>query len=126
MKECVAASTLLPLDNTADVSLRNLFTHKLASPTQQHDLLIGECDFKIYVQHMYLSNSSVKPTASYFNLHKKVRENEVLSVFPPGWYPDVAIIEGMLMINTTPLRIHTKMVDTKHVLVKYSGCYLNI
>ena len=67
MKECIDGSALLPLDNTADVSLRNPFTHKLASPTQQHNLLnftsIGECDFKIYVQQMYLGNSSVKPTA---------------------------------------------------------------
>ena len=72
MKECIAASALLPLDNTADVSLRNPFTHKLASPAQQHDLLnftsIGECDFKIYVQHMYLGNSSVKPTARQHRL----------------------------------------------------------
>ena len=72
MKECIAASALLPLDNTADVSLRNSFTHKLASPAQQHDLLnftiIGECHFNIYVQHMYLGNSSVKPTARQHRL----------------------------------------------------------
>ena len=205
MKECIAASALLPLDNTADVSLINPFTHKLALPAQQHDLLnftsIGECDFKTYVQHMYLGNSSVKPTARQHRLKtfatikatkrlvsnlqkeknfvskclksrliwaqvhdtsdecpeqqylelpraittengipnkgeksnttsfytKRYGENAVLSVFPPGWYPDVVIIEGMFMINTIPLRIHTKMVEyTKHLLVRYSGCYLNM
>ena len=31
------------------------------------------------------------------------------------------------MINTTPLRVHTKMVEyTKQNLVRYSGCYLDI
>ncbi len=53
MKEFIATSALLPLDNTADVTLNNPFTHKLASPAEQHDLLnfthIGECDFKTYV-----------------------------------------------------------------------------
>ena len=31
------------------------------------------------------------------------------------------------MINTTPLRIHTKMIEyTKHLLVRYCGCYINM
>ncbi len=72
MKEFIATSALLPLDNTADVTLNDPFTHKLASPAEQHDLLnfthIGECDFKTYVQHTYLGNYSTKPTARQHRL----------------------------------------------------------
>ncbi len=67
MKKFIATSALLPLDNTVDVTLNNPFTHKLASPAEQHDLLnfthIGECDFKTYVQPTYLGNYSIIPTA---------------------------------------------------------------
>ena len=58
---------------------------------------------------------------------KSTMKMQFFQFSPPGWYPDVVIIEGMFMISTTPLRIHTKMVEyTKHLLVRYSGCYLNM
>ena len=31
--------------------------------------------------------------------------------FPTAWLPDAVILEGMFMINTTPLRIHSQMSD---------------
>ena len=49
----------------------------------------------------------------------------VMSHFPPGWIPDAVIIEGMFMINTAPLRIHSQMsMYTRFLFVRYSGWYV--
>ncbi len=45
--------------------------------------------------------------------------------FPVGWLPDAVIMDGMFMLNTTPLRIHSKMSEyTRFLLVRYAGWYI--
>ncbi len=60
-------------------------------------------------------------TTSFYT--KRYCDKAVLTKFPPGWSPDVVFIEGMFMINTTPLRIQEY---TKHLLVRYCGCCINM
>ena len=64
-------------------------------------------------------------TTSYYS--KRYGNHAFSTSFPPGWLPDIVILEGMFMINTTPLRIHAKMSDyITHLLSRYAGCYLNM
>ena len=43
-------------------------------------------------------------TAFYNN---RYGEQVIMSQFPLQWIPDAVILEGMFMINATPLRIHS-------------------
>ena len=46
--------------------------------------------------------------------------------FTAGWLPNTVILEGMFLINTTPLRTHTIMLEyTNFILIRYAGRYLN-
>ena len=205
MKKCISANEVLPKNNDLDVSLRNPFTTKTASPAQQEDLLtfrdIGQSDFDTFVQYKYLGDTSVNPIArqhklktfanpkvtkrtvnnlqkekslvtkclrsrllwaqshsednenyeqQYLELPRAIADengipnkgqksnatsfyfkrygNSTFSTsFPSHWLPDIVLLEGMFMINTTPLRIHAKMSDyIRHLLSRYVGCYLNM
>ena len=48
-------------------------------------------------------------TSSYRNRYK---DNVFIDTFSTGWLPDIVILEGMFLINTMPLRIHSKICDT--------------
>ena len=46
--------------------------------------------------------------------------------FPTAWLPDAVILEGMFMINTTPLRTHSQMSEyITFLLTRCAGWYLN-
>ena len=50
----------------------------------------------------------------------------LLSSFPIGWFPDAVILEGMFMINTTPLRIHSCMKEyAEFLLNRHVKSYIN-
>ena len=54
-------------------------------------------------------------------------ERVILQSFPSGWVPDSVILEGMFMINTTPLRIHCCMLEyAKLMLHRYVNRYLSV
>jgi hypothetical protein len=56
---------------------------------------------------------------------KKYGEEVILNKFPPGWIPHSAILEGMFLINTTPLNIHSCMIEyTTFIFVRHAGKYL--
>ena len=58
-------------------------------------------------------------TAFYNN---RYGEQVIMSQFPLQWIPDAVILEGMFMINATPLRIHSQMSEyTRFLLVRYAG-----
>ena len=47
------------------------------------------------------------------------------STYPPGWLPESVIIEGMFIINVTPIRIHSKMLDyVKFLFNRFVGWYV--
>ena len=63
-------------------------------------------------------------TTTFFQ--NKYREEVILSKFPPGWIPHCAILEGMFLINTTPLKIHSSMLEyTTFILLRHVGMYLS-
>ena len=203
MKCFISSSNILPTDNSSDVNLKNPFTGKIASLAQQEDLLsftsIGQSDFNVFVQHVYLGESSVQPKVRQHRLKtftttkvtkrllnnlqreknlvakclksrliwaqihggidespeqqylelpraiatedgiphkgqkshtstfygKRYGEKVIQPAFPMGWHPDIVVIEGMFMINSVPLRIHTTMSEyTRHLLLRYAVCYL--
>ena len=46
--------------------------------------------------------------------------------FPTIWLPDAVIQEGMFIVNTTPLNIHSQMSEyTTFLLTHCAGWYLN-
>ena len=51
----------------------------------------------------------------------------VATSFPYGWLPDSVIMEGMFMINATPIRVHSKMIEYVHYLLQqFLGWYLQV
>ena len=199
MKKCISANEVLPTNNNLDVSLRNQFTTKTASPAQQEDLLTFRDIDHTFVQHKYSGDTSVNPIARQHKLKtfanpkvskrtvnnlqkekslatkclrsrllwaqshsednenyeqqylelpraivdengipnkgqksnassfyfKRYGNNTFSTFFPSHWLPDIVLLEGMFIINTTPLRIHAKMSDYIRHLLLYVGCYLN-
>ena len=203
MTKYVTTSNILPADSSTDKDLVNPFTGKIATPAQQEDLLnfqsIGKSDFDAFVQHTYLGESSVQPTArrhrlktfatprttkrqvnnlqkektlvakclknrllwaqmhggkgettqeQYLELPRALADEDstptkgqksntinfyarrygdkaIQPAFPSRWHPDLVVIEGMFMINTTPLRIHSKLIEyVRHLVERYMGYYL--
>ena len=62
-------------------------------------------------------------TSFYF---KKYGETVIATKFPPGWLPHSVILEGMFLINTTPLGVHKCMLEYTHfILVRHAGRYLS-
>ena len=62
-------------------------------------------------------------TTTFFQ--KKYGEKVFLDKFPPGWKPQSAILEGMFLINTTPLKIHSSMLEyTTFIFVRHAGKYI--
>ena len=206
MRAAISSSDILPKVSTSGCCLRNAFTGKIASTSEQHDLLkfreIGNGDFDEYVQHSFLGTPSVQPVtrshrlktfASSTKINKRnyssiQREKNlvtkclksmvlwaqmhggsgdtsqqqqflelpraiateggiptkgqkshttsfylaryanqaIIGAFPLEWHPDVVVIEGMFMINSTPLKIHATVRDyADFLLVRYAGCYMS-
>ena len=62
-------------------------------------------------------------TSFYF---KKYGEEVIAPKFPPAWVPHSVILEGMFLINTTPLRIHSCMLEyANFILTRHAGRYLS-
>ena len=65
-----------------------------------------------------------KSTVTSFS-QTKYGEKVISNTFPPGWLPNSVILEGMFLINTTPLRTHSSMLEyTTFLLSRYAGWYL--
>ena len=50
-------------------------------------------------------------TNFYTARYSAAAQDLVLHSFPPNWIPDVAILEGMFLLNTKPLHCHKVMRD---------------
>lgn len=60
----------------------------------------------------------------FYHAHYRYQD-VVMDKFPLGWRPDCVVLEGMFMVNTTPLRIHTNMREyVRFLLIRYAGWYL--
>ena len=47
--------------------------------------------------------------------------------FLKSWQPDVVILEGMFMINTTSICLQTKMIEyVQYLIQRYIGWYLKV
>ena len=72
-----------------------------------------------------IPNKGQKSNTTAFYL-ARYGEQAILNAFPSGWLPDIVILEGMFMINTVPLRIHTHLCHfTRFLLVRYAGWYIS-
>lgn len=48
-----------------------------------------------------------------------------LQTFPLGWIPDCVVMEGMFLIQTTPLRIHSNMWEySRFIAIRHVGWYI--
>ena len=62
-------------------------------------------------------------------LENRYKGQVVFNTFPPGWIPDIVILEGMFIIHTTPLPSHSNMWNyTTFLLQRFVAPYsqLNI
>jgi hypothetical protein len=102
--------------------------------------LIGKCLRKAFVWNTKFGSSSQQVGQQYIelpraisdpngNLHKgqksyttKWLENRykdlICNQLPGGWVPDVVVLEGMFMINTSPLTTHSTMKDYSQFLLR--------
>jgi len=77
-------------------------------------------------QYLELPRTICTPTGAPHNGQKsyvtkfleKQYSHVVVSMFPGGWVPDSAVLEGMFLINTSPLVTHCTMKDYAQFLVR--------
>ena len=66
-----------------------------------------------------------KSTSTSF-FQTRYGEEVILYKFPQGWLPHSVILEGMFLINTTPLKIHSCMLEyTTFIFARHAGRYLS-
>lgn len=61
--------------------------------------------------HNGMPHKGQKSSTTAFFSSKYQGTNVILDAYPSGWKPDSVILEGMFMIDTTPLRIHSCMLE---------------
>ena len=59
-----------------------------------------------------------KGQKSYTTTYLEKRYSNIVNKFPGGWVPDSVILEGMFLINTTPLASHSAMKEYVMFLFK--------